>query len=534
MNTISLKKIISIVEYGKYSLPILNWVIRILDKKNHLNLYIESLKAKWENKHNLAIKYANIIISTTTTTTILKELARFEKIKILIILDKKDYAKKEYFYLKKNFSFIPEYARNLILPGLKHLCSIYKDDLGDINICSNKYNESYVQMALLKYSEARKFRDEKKYDEAYKQAIEGYILAKKFPHPTIMCSGLNNAAWWLRNVDKKKALYVANLLEYYLGYYFEDLPKMYNQFDTIFEIYFMNNNIRIFEITDIIYKLHNKYSDFKIGDKFNKFIFSDNIKTYELTKNLNNFISKKIKKECYHSSKKSSELRKIIDDYNLSFNSNYPFAINNEIYKIYIKNNFNSNIAKFKTTVRSKIPKLFFSTYSSLIEKPYFAKSRILKLIFEGNKDKIIKYFSSNYEKMYFFNLMLSNFQEENLIDNFYNNSHLTEDFLPDEVSLFYVSRKKLIFNLLKNAKNFKEFILNYFELNEEEMRTFDMFLRNCVRYDIKWPITPYPKGKVRDFAIKYGLGQKRVALGYYSFEDNERLFLDSIIEKFL
>ncbi|WP_129410075.1 hypothetical protein [Marinitoga lauensis] len=112
-------------------------------------------------------------------------------------------------------------------------------------------------MSLLKYSEARKFRDEKKYDEAYKKAIEGYILAKEFPHPTMMCSGLNNAAWWIRNVDKKKALYIANLLEYYLGYYFEDLPKMYNQFDTIFEIYFMNNNIEIFEITDNIYKLHN-------------------------------------------------------------------------------------------------------------------------------------------------------------------------------------------------------------------------------------------------------------------------------------
>ncbi|APT75094.1 hypothetical protein XO10_00875 [Marinitoga sp. 1135] len=65
-------------------------------------------------------------------------------------------------------------------------------------------------------------------------------------------------------------------------------------------------------------------------------------------------------------------------------------------------------------------------------------------------------------------------------------------------------------------------------------MKVFDVFLRNCVRYDIKWPITPYPKGKVRDFAIKYGLGQKRVALGYYSFEDDERVLIDEIIERFL
>ncbi|WP_165973912.1 hypothetical protein [Marinitoga lauensis] len=48
MEAISLKKIISIVEYGKYSLPILNYVMGILDKKSHLNLYIELLKAKWK------------------------------------------------------------------------------------------------------------------------------------------------------------------------------------------------------------------------------------------------------------------------------------------------------------------------------------------------------------------------------------------------------------------------------------------------------------------------------------------------------
>ncbi|WP_240739647.1 hypothetical protein [Marinitoga lauensis] len=249
---------------------------------------------------------------------------------------------------------------------------------------------------------------------------------------------------------------------------------------------------------------------------------------------MNDFILKKIQRKCYHSSKKSSELKKIIDDYNLSFNSNYPFAINNEIYKIHLKKNFNNNIVKFKTIARNKIPKLFFSTYTALIEKPYFTKSRILKLIFEGDKDKIIKYFSRDYEKMYFFNLMLLDFHEEILINNLYNNSHFTEDTFPVKGSLFYIARKKLIIELFKKVKNIKDFILHYFELSDEEMRIFDMFLRNCVRYDIKWPITPYPEGKIKNFAIKYGLGYKRVALGYYSFEDDERAFLDSIIEKFL
>jgi len=65
-------------------------------------------------------------------------------------------------------------------------------------------------------------------------------------------------------------------------------------------------------------------------------------------------------------------------------------------------------------------------------------------------------------------------------------------------------------------------------------MKIFDVFLRNCVRYDIKWPIIPYPKGKIRNFSLKYGLGYKRVAPGYYSFDDDERTLLEDIINRFL
>ncbi|NUU94980.1 hypothetical protein XO10_01430, partial [Marinitoga sp. 1135] len=135
------------------------------------------------------------------------------------------------------------------------------------------------------------------------------------------------------------------------------------------------------------------------------------------------------------------------------------------------------------------------------------------------------------YEKMYFFNVMMENFHEKILIDNLLNKNNNPQTA---EGCLFYLARKKLITELFKKPKNFKEFVFNYFKLSDEEMKVFDVFLRNCVRYDIKWSITPYPKSKIRDFAIKYGLGQKRIALGYYSFEDDERILIDEIIDKFL
>ncbi|WGS64347.1 hypothetical protein [Marinitoga aeolica] len=474
MKHYSLNKLIDIIEYGAFSKPIVNYILTNTEDED-LVYYLLCLKSIWKNKHREAFKYADLV-TTTTTTTILNELATLEKISILFNNNKIKKANIELRKIKNNIQSLNKKARKIIIPALRFM-EIRFSNLIDENLVrywSAEYESSYAQKSLLKYSEARKYLNNKDFHKAFDLFIEGFNFAKRFPHPTMICSGLNNAAWWIRNIDKNKSLYTAILLEYNIGYYFEDLFKIYNWFDTIFDVYSINNYIGLYEISRIVNELKNNIN---VDNKFNK------------------------------------------DFYNSSNKKHISFL-------------FKNNINQIMTIFDFNFPIVFLSTYSALIEKPYFTKSRILKVIFEGDKDKIIKYFSNNYEKMYFFNLMLSEFKVKEIEKRIMNPNDF-EKIKPD-VSPFFISRKKLIFNLLKNAKKFKEFILNYFELNEEEMRTFDMFLRNCVRYDIKWPITPYPKGKVRDFAIKYGLGQKRVALGHYSFEDNERLFLDSIIEKFL
>ncbi|NUU97479.1 hypothetical protein [Marinitoga sp. 1138] len=473
----SIKDILNIVEYGYFSRTVINYIYPyIIDES--LKFYLLLLKSIWNEDLDKALFYANKVISTTTTTTtMLKELARFEKIDILLKQNKFEESKKEYMKLKKGIKNLSENARNIIFPGLKYLVSIYEENYDCIRLWSKNYEESYVEKSIIKYSKARKEIKKENYNKAYKLFIEGYNLAKKFPHPTMICSGLNNAAWWIMNEGKEKDLIAANLLEYYIGYYFEDLNYTYNWFDTIFEVKKINNDMRISEICNIVNELKKIFPEVNLDKKFNR-----------------SFYSKEFEKE--------------------------------------IKKNFKENTIKFRKQKEVNIPILFFSTYTALIEKPFFTKSHILKLIFEGNKDKIIKFFSANYEKMYFFNVMMSDFDlkkaERRLL-----NSEDVED-AEYNISPFYLARKKLITELFKKTKNFKEFVFNYFKLSDEEMRIFDVFLRNCVRYDIKWPVTPYPKGKVRDFALKYGLGYKRVALGYYSFEDDERVLIDDIIERFL
>ncbi|AEX86458.1 hypothetical protein Marpi_2083 [Marinitoga piezophila KA3] len=477
---ICIKDILNIVEYGYFSKPIVNYIYpKISDVA--LKYYLLLLKSIWNEDLDKALFYANKVISTTPTI-MLRELARFEKIDILLKQNKFEESKKEFIILRKNIKTLSEDARNIILPGLKHISSKYKDNYDYIKVYGKNYNESYAQKSLLKYSQARKNLNDKNYKKAFEIFIEGYFIAKKFPHPTMMNAGLNSAAWWIRKIDKEKALITANLLEYYMGYYYDNLNYTYNWFDTIFEVYKINKYLNLFDISVIVLD-YKKNVSFEINPEF------ENV---------------------YNNKSKFRNRR---------------FRKNTSLY-------FKNNLFKIKKTNISKIPVLFFSTYTTLIEKPFFTKNHILKLIFEGDKNKIIKFFSVNYEKMYFFNVMMSDFDLKKVERRLLN----SEDVEDSEynISPFYLARKKLITELFKKPKNFKEFVFNYFKLSDEEMRIFGVFLRNCVRYDIKWPITPYPKGKVRDFAIKYGLGQKHVVLGYYSFEDDERVLIDDIIERFL
>ncbi|KAF2955448.1 hypothetical protein [Marinitoga sp. 38H-ov] len=474
--SLNLNDLIDIIEYGAYAQPIVNYILLDCTDKT-IEYYLLCLKNIWKFNYREAYKYAEL--TTTTTTTILKALATLEKISILFNNQKIKKANEELERIKNEIPHLNKKSRKIIIPTIRYIESRFYKFITDsgCRYWSKEYEKSDAQKSLLKYSVARKKIKKENYNKAYELFIEGYFLARKFPHPTMICAGLNSASWWIRYENKKKALIVVNLLEYYIGYYFENLSKIYNWLDTIFEVRRINNDPGISEVCNIVNGLKEFFNEINIDKKFNRSFYSEEFKR---------------------------ETKKI----------------------------FKENIVKFKNQKETKIPELFFATYTALIEKPYFTKSRILRLIFEGDKDKIIKYFSRDYEKMYFFNLMLSEFNVKEAEKRLMNPVDFEE--IKSGVSPFFIARKNLITELFKNVKNFKEFVIHYFELNDEEMKIFDAFLRSAVRYDIKWPITPYPKGKIKNFSIKYGLGQKRVALGYYSFEDNERAFLDSIIEKFL
>ncbi|WP_240739233.1 hypothetical protein [Marinitoga lauensis] len=94
INKMFLKSIIDIVEYGSFSKPIVNYIENNINDIS-LKYYISLLKSKWKRDYYSAIDYANKTISTTTTTTILRELARFELVSLYTKIGKFNYAKKK-------------------------------------------------------------------------------------------------------------------------------------------------------------------------------------------------------------------------------------------------------------------------------------------------------------------------------------------------------------------------------------------------------------------------------------------------------
>ncbi|SHF32583.1 hypothetical protein SAMN02745164_02246, partial [Marinitoga hydrogenitolerans DSM 16785] len=102
INNMFLKDIIDIIEYGSFSIPIVNYVENKIDNLS-LKYYFSLLKSKWKMDLSYAIEYANKVISTTTTT-ILRELARYELILIYSRMKNFDKSKEIFDLLKKNIS----------------------------------------------------------------------------------------------------------------------------------------------------------------------------------------------------------------------------------------------------------------------------------------------------------------------------------------------------------------------------------------------------------------------------------------------
>jgi len=521
-------------KYGSFAKPFLNIILKEKIDKAWKH-YFKSQKYEWRNNFKRALEEIDKGIELCENNKTLYYLLLSEKVLFLRNLGEKK--GDEYFKeLRRDFAKIPILARKITAPSLLgYFVSKYKDlNTQRIRFWSSKYILDKSSELFLKVAKAEieiKRNNIRKGISLYFDALR---ISKEIPHPRGVIKSLNDSAWYLRDIHPKISLKLARCSSYYVGWYKEDIESVFFVFDTLIEIQKRLKDFSILETIDIInfveknlpigkgWGTKEHYKDTLSFVK--KFNFDLRTKTYKNTEEIREYIKKYIgDKKLHEISKitgitrtnlrflllgktkriKDDTLRKIIEKLNISvdiFNSPLPFII--EDIKRKLLDKFYKNIDNFINLSEIERISLFIATYMSFIRDKGFYLSRKNRLrifleILERNPKDLIYQIKNNFELIKFFNEMMA------------------------PSNPFYSARIKLaliFLNRLNNKKR-REFIYFYANLNENNRKIIDVFIRNYVRYDRKWEVNPSYINELEAFIRRFNLKKIPTYLSFYYFD---------------
>jgi hypothetical protein len=437
-----------------------------------------------------------------------------------------------------------------------------------IRYWSENYEQNPVDKGFILLSKARGKKNEERYEEVVSLNIEAFKILKTIPHPSGMVQALNNVSWWLKNIDKEKALSFTFPLGFYLGYYFDDNNfKVFNSLDTMFQVQKNNNDPLVYESAFIFSKclsqlnkaesesIKNTFKD--IINQLKYFVFNLDNNQHRSTPKLRDFIRKEIGKEkipidSMNVSEKTlkeflsaktkyiqpSTLRNILEALEFEITTSTPICIIKELKKKDIDKKFEINLEKFKNLPKERQISEFFTSY---LVHHYKEEIDLKKIIKEIQDDSLIEQRCDYYTKELInsifernpkidFNFLLTNVQKPKI----YTDKNITFNGHP-----FYLGRKDIVKKFMKdlNKKNLKEFIENYVSLDTRQKKTVEKFVMNYGRYydlkDIPKEFTPKVPKEIDPFVKKYTLKRKPSAISFYVFEGDEREKFVEIIGKF-
>ncbi|POZ92267.1 hypothetical protein [Petrotoga halophila] len=571
----NLRSLVEIVNKGQFIRPILNYVVHYLesdraDKNKSVVNYINVLKLKWDVKYDEALEIIDEELQGLKKGG-LHCLFLDQKIYILNRIKQKEGVKKVFDELKDNFDNIPVYVRGLIVETLKNIHELYyepDESMEKIRYWSKNYEQNLGDKGFILLSKARGKKNEERYDEAISLNIKAFKVLKTIPHPSGMVQALNKISWWLKDVNKEKALAFTFPLGFYLGYYFDDNNfNVFNSLDTMFQVQKNNKDPLVYETAFIFSRLVSSLSGDKKKIIWNEFeytihdvrrlVLNIRNRNYLNTKTLRAFIRKEIGKEKipidsmnisertlkeFLSAKtkyiQPNTLRNILDALEFKINTSTPICIIKELKKKDIDKKFEINFEKFKNLPKGRQISEFFTSYFVHYYKEEIDLKKIIK---EIEDDSLIEercdYYTKELVNSIFernpkinFNSLLTNVQKPKI----YTNKNITFNEHP-----FYLGRKEVVKRFMKdlNKKNLKEFIENYIGLDTKQKKTIEKFIMNYGRYydlkDIPKEFTPKVAKEINPFVKKYTLKRKPSALSFYVFEGEERAELVEIIGNF-
>ena len=369
---------------------------------------------------------------------------------------------------------------------------------------------------------------------------------------------VNNIAWCLKETKKFTALNFSLVLGFYLSYYFDDDNcKIFNSFDTIFQVQKESDDPMMYETAFIFSKCLSKvdkerYNILKkqCGESINQLkycVFNLDSNYYLNTKTLRNFLKQEIEKEQVSIKElniskraldnflsgitkqiKPNTLRNIINNLEFEINSSLAIPIIKELKKKDIDKKFEENFYKF---MRLKIEKQLTEFFTSYLVHYYKQEVKLEKVIKSIESGSLIKERCDYYTRELINSIFEKPLQidiDSLLTDNQEQKTYTNKDITFKEPP-FYSARKELVKRFMKdlNKIHLQEFIEKYIKANSKQKDMIEKYIMNYGRYDeiknIPKELRPKVPKEINEFVKKYTLKRRLSATSFYIFEGKER-----------
>ncbi len=496
-----IKHMLPIISYGKSSKTFINY---FSEKNNNADLliYFNILKKRWVLKSEKLLTEIEESLKKCKNQGIYYLLLS-NKLAVLKSLKREEQMKTVYDKLKREFKNIPAPYRTLIVQTLSSIkASKQGNDLKESRKWSEIHLEDEVDLAIAINAKARTIVQEKNYKEASDKFLEVYEYALKYPHPTYIISGLNNASWHLRKKDIETSHHIVRQLAWHCGYWFENPAVLMNYLDTILVIAKRARDYDLFfSMAEMIedYYVKMLFIEPDCDKKFNRTIqrvrkhygvsYNKGGRLDEISnsKGIQQFMSEQIRiprkfaKEhglsntsLYRIIKgemenlKISTLKKILVALNFPYSFENPKIINHFITLLKEEQYFQANWKNASQLSAFKLKMLFLKAYMSLANLESINLSEFLSYD-EKNKKALKDYIVQNNERIHFFNLAFQlAFDDEN-------------------VNPFYKARYSLIdklFTEMDKMRHITPLIRLYASLDSTiDHEILNVYFRQYVRY---------------------------------------------------
>ena len=520
-------------KYGNFSKPFLNLVLeeKLPEGWHH---YFIAQKYKWRGEWNKSLEIIKKALKKVGDNLTLFYLMQAELL-YLSKLVKDESADKIFDELRKNFFKIPLLARRIIAPTLwdYFISKISYSSVSKVRLWSRDYIEDETTHLFMLFNRANEENKRGNLSKAIKYYFQGIKIARDIPHPTGLIYSLNNSAWYLRDRHPLFALKLAEDALYYLGYFRENIESGFFVVDTFFHIQRKLKKEDIFHMRDIVITLYERLPDGKgwgtkehykaLKEFFDIRKINLRMDVYENTDEVRNYLKRlfqgkslitlseelKITKTNLSNLLRGRTLKikentiiKIMEKYRENIDLfEAPFPIVNEFFKDKIKKEyFEENRDKFiKLSTGERIVEVV-STYMSLINRDYFKRN--------NNIANLVRMMERDFEGF------LRRVDEDLYLMEFLNRIFRADPIME--------ARKCLVLKFINMIpeKRRIDFIKKYLGLEEKDRNLIDVFVRNYVRYDLKWEMEPESKYLPEKFLKYYQLKKTPLILSIYYLDN--------------